>query len=109
LTLRKTAAFHLLRRFGAERCGNSLAVGRALLMARLREMQEHPDWRWGRERRGTNSGAHRRPPPNKRRSLVPVGEALQQRNSTPMTRTAQKRQQLVKKINVESIVYSRDE
>src|SRR5450755_4882886 len=42
--LRKTAAFHLLRRFGAERCGNSLAIGRARLMARLREMQEHPDW-----------------------------------------------------------------
>ena len=34
--LRKTAAFHLLRRFGAERCGNSLAIGRARLMARLR-------------------------------------------------------------------------
>jgi hypothetical protein len=34
--LRKTAAFHLLRRMGAQRCGNSLVIGRGLLMARLR-------------------------------------------------------------------------
>ena len=47
LTCAKTAAFHLLRRFGAERCGNPLAISRARLMARLRETQEHPDWRWG--------------------------------------------------------------
>ncbi|HTF63899.1 MAG TPA: hypothetical protein VK638_14515 [Edaphobacter sp.] len=49
--LRKTAAFHLLRRLGAERCGHSLVIPRARLMARLRELQEHPDWRWEREHR----------------------------------------------------------
>ena len=77
--LRKTAAFHLLRRFGAERCGNSLAIGRARLMARLREMQEHPDWRWERERREQIRVRIDTLRPNQRRSLVPVGEALQQR------------------------------
>jgi hypothetical protein len=49
--LRKTAAFHLLRRMGAQRCGNSLVIGRGLLMARLREAQENRDWRWEAERR----------------------------------------------------------
>jgi len=44
--LRKTAAFHLLRRMGAQRCGNSLGIGRDRLMARLREAQENRDWRW---------------------------------------------------------------
>jgi hypothetical protein len=77
--LRKTAAFHLLRRFGAERCGNSLAISRARLMARLREMQEHPDWRWERERREQIRARIDTLRPNQTRSLVPVGEALQQR------------------------------
>jgi hypothetical protein len=49
--LRRSAAHELLRCFGAERCGNSLAIDRSRLMARLREAQEHPDWRWERERR----------------------------------------------------------
>ena len=77
--MRKTAALHLLRRFGAERCGNSLAISRARLMARLREMQEHPDWRWERERREQIRARIDTLRPNQRRSLVPVGEALQQR------------------------------
>jgi hypothetical protein len=48
--LRKTAAFQLLR-MGAEPVGHSLAISRTLLMARQREVQEHPQWRWERERR----------------------------------------------------------
>jgi len=48
--LRKTAAFQLLRRMGAEPLGHSLAISRTLLMARLREAQEHPHWRWERAR-----------------------------------------------------------
>jgi len=48
-------------------------------MARLREMQEHPDWRWERERREQIRARIGTLRPNKRRSLVPVGEALQQR------------------------------
>ena|ERR1035438_9661025 len=43
--LRKTAGFHLLRRMGAQRCGNSLVIGRGPLMARLREAHENHDWR----------------------------------------------------------------
>jgi hypothetical protein len=31
--LRKSAAFHLLRRMGAQRCGNSLGISRERLMA----------------------------------------------------------------------------
>jgi hypothetical protein len=77
--LRRSAAHELLRRFGAERCGNSLAIGRARLMARLREMQEHPDWRWEREGREQIRARIDTLRPNKRRSLVPVGGALQQR------------------------------
>jgi hypothetical protein len=77
--LRRSAAHELLRRFGAERCGNSLAIGRARLMARLREMQERPDWRWERERREQIRARIDTLRPNQRRSLVPVGEALQQR------------------------------
>ena len=51
--LRATAAKALLRRMGAELCGHSLVIGRALLMARLREALEHPDWKWEAERRRT--------------------------------------------------------
>jgi hypothetical protein len=76
--LRKTAAFHLLRRLGAERCGHSLVIPRARLMARLRELQEHPDWRWERERhehiRERIDDLH----PSPRRSLVPLNNALRQ-------------------------------
>ncbi len=76
--LRKTAAFHLLRRLGAQRCGHSLVIGRACLMARLRELQEHPDWRWEREHRiqiGTRIDDLN---PSRRRSLVSIDGALQQ-------------------------------
>jgi hypothetical protein len=76
--LRKTAAFHLLRRLGAERCGHSLVISRACLLARLRELQEHPDWRWERERRTRIRACIDELNPSPRRSLVPIGAALQQ-------------------------------
>ena len=44
--LRRSAAKELLRRMGAELCGHSLVISRGLLMARLREAYEHPDYRW---------------------------------------------------------------
>jgi hypothetical protein len=75
--LRKTAAFHLLRRLGAERCGHSLVIARTRLMARLRELQEHPEWRWERERRGSIRARIDDLRPASRRSLVPTGTTLQ--------------------------------
>jgi len=76
--LRKTAAFHLLRRLGAQRCGNSLGISRGRLTARLREMQEHPDWHWESTRR---QAVRRRieclETDRHRRSLVPVDAALE--------------------------------
>ena len=74
--LRKTAAFHLLRRLGAEPCGHSLVISRARLMERLRELQEHPDWRWERERRGKIHARIEELRPHSRRSLVPVRTTL---------------------------------
>jgi len=75
--LRKTAAFQLLRRMGAQRCGNSLVIGRGLLMARLREAHENHDWRWESERR---QSVQRRieslETQRRRKSLVPVDAAL---------------------------------
>ena len=68
--LRKTA-FHLLRRLGAERRGHSLVIARARLMARLRERQEHPDWRWERERHEHIRANIDDLRPSPRRSLVP--------------------------------------
>jgi hypothetical protein len=76
--LRKTAAFHLLRRLGAERCDHSLVISRSRLMARLRELQEHPDWRWERERRGEIRARIGDLRPRPRRSLVSIGTQLQQ-------------------------------
>ena len=71
--LRATAAKALLRRMGAELCGHALVISRAVLMARLREAQEHPDWKWEAERRRairTRVEATRPEPP--RRAVVPV-------------------------------------
>jgi hypothetical protein len=75
--LRKTAAFHLLRRLGAERCGHSLVIARTRLMAHLRELQEHPEWRWERERRGAIRAQIDDLRPASRRSPVPTGSTLQ--------------------------------
>jgi hypothetical protein len=77
--LRKTATFYLLRRMGAEPIGHSLVISRSLLMARLREAQEHPQWRWERERRiriRERIDSLRAQPD--RKSLVPVDGALRQ-------------------------------
>src|SRR5450755_4300191 len=71
--LRRSAAHELLRRLGAERCGNALAISRSTLIARLREAQEHPGWRWERERREQIRARIDTLRPDKRRSLVPVG------------------------------------
>ena len=75
--LRKTAAFHLQRRIGAQRCGNSLVISRGRLMARLREAQENHNWRWESERR---QAVQRRieslQTQRQRKSLVPVDDAL---------------------------------
>ena len=49
--LRATAAQALLRRMDAEWCGHALVIRGAVRMARLREAQEHPDWKWEGERR----------------------------------------------------------
>lgn len=49
--LRNTAAKNLLRRMGAHLAGNSFVIGRGLLMARLREAAEHPDWSFEVDRR----------------------------------------------------------
>ena len=35
----------------SELCGHALVISRAVRMARLREAQEHPDWKWEGERR----------------------------------------------------------
>lgn len=84
--LRKTAAFHLLRRMGAEPVGHALVISRALLMARLREAEEHPQWHWEIERqsriRERIDSLRARP---LRNSLVPVDAALQQAMETAET------------------------
>lgn len=49
--LQRTAAVDLLRRLGAERVGKNLAIKRATLMARLREIQEMPEYTWAVDRR----------------------------------------------------------
>ena len=71
--LRGTAAKALLRRMGADLCGHSLVISRGLLMARLREAHENPDWRWEVQRRRT---VHQRieslRAKRQRPSLVPV-------------------------------------
>jgi len=74
--LRRSAAHELLRRLGAERLGNALAIGRGQLMARLREAQEHPDWRWERQRRQRIRENIESLRPT-RRSLVPITPVLQ--------------------------------
>ena len=75
--LRKTAAFHLLRRMGAHRCGNSLGISRDRLMARLREAQENRDWRWESERRQSVQRRMESIETQRRKSLVPVDALLE--------------------------------
>ena len=80
--LRKTAAFQLLRRMGAEPVGHSLAISRTLLMARLREAQEHPQWRWERERRIRIRERIDSLRGTERKSLVPLDAAVRQAMET---------------------------
>ncbi len=77
--LGRSASHQLLQRLGAERCGSSLALSRGQLMARLREAQEHPDWRWERERRQRIRQHVDQLRPAHRRSLVPVTSELRER------------------------------
>jgi hypothetical protein len=77
--LRKTAAFQLLRRMGAEPVGHSLAISRTLLMARLREAHEHPHWHWERERRIRIRERIDQLRPANRKSIVPVTRDLRER------------------------------
>lgn len=49
--LQRSAAGELLRRLGAAQVGKSMAIGKGKLMARLREMQEAPEFTWVEERR----------------------------------------------------------
>lgn len=75
--LRRSAAHELMRRLGADCYGNSLAISRNKLMARLREAQEHPDWRWERERRQSIRNRIETLRPAPRKSQVPVTPELQ--------------------------------
>jgi hypothetical protein len=77
--LRKTAAFQLLRRMGAEPVGHSLVISRTLLMARLREAHEHPHWHWERERRIRIRERIDQLRPANRKSIVPVTRDLRER------------------------------
>jgi hypothetical protein len=52
-------------------------ISRSLLMARLREALEHPDWKWEAERRqAIRNRVEATQPEQIRRSLVPVTEEL---------------------------------
>lgn len=77
--LRRTAAKQLLKRMGAQTCGHSLVISRGLLMARLREAHENPDWRWELERRARVEHAlldvRSR---NHRPTVIPVSESERQ-------------------------------
>jgi hypothetical protein len=90
--LRRSAAHELLRRFGAERSGNSLAISRGRLMARLREAQEHPEWRWERERRQTIR--------DRVDSLRPTGSGSQ----VPVTLALRKQMEAVASIGLPSTI-----
>jgi hypothetical protein len=77
--LRKTAAIDLLNRMGATVCGQALVISRGQLIARLREAQELPDWRWEVTRTEAvhaRIDAILRSPA--RRSLVPIHPELNQ-------------------------------
>lgn len=76
--LRKTAAFHLLRRMGAQRCGNSLGISRSKLMARLREAHENRDWHWELERRQRIRRHVDQLRPALKKSTVPVTRELRE-------------------------------
>ena len=62
---------------GAELCGQALVISGAVRMARLREAQEHPDWKWeGERRRAIRDRVEATRPGPPRRSVVPVTGGL---------------------------------
>src|SRR5215467_5621659 len=76
--LRRTAAKALLRRMGAELCGHSLVISRSLLMARLREALENPEWTWEVQRqRAMQDRIEAARPERPRRSVVAVAGEFQ--------------------------------
>ena len=76
--LRRTAAKALLRRLGAELCGHSLVISRGLLMARLREALENPEWTWETQRRrAMQDRIQAARPERQRRSVVALAGEFQ--------------------------------
>ena len=75
--LGRTATKQLLRHMGAELCGHALVISRSLLMARLREANDHPEWRWERQRRAVIRARVEALHPTSRRSVVRVDAGLQ--------------------------------
>ena len=73
--LRRTAASGLMRRMGAEQCGRCWVIGRGLLMARLREVQEHPEYQWETARRERVAQVIDDVRRERRRAVVPVTAA----------------------------------
>jgi hypothetical protein len=49
--LRRSAAGKMMLRLGAQQIGKSLVIARPVLIARLREVMEHPSWDWTDQRR----------------------------------------------------------
>ena len=63
----------------------SLVISRAVRMARLREAQEHPDWKWEGERRRAirdRMEATRPGPPS--RSVVPVHRRVAEKSGSDL-------------------------
>ena len=90
--LRGTAAKALLRRMGAELCRHSFVISRGLLMARLREALENPDWQWEARRRQTiRDRIDSACPQPRRRSVVPVSTALQKKLQDLKSRRCRRR------------------
>ncbi len=73
--LRRTAASELMRRLGAEQCGRCWIIGRGLLMARLREVQEHHEYQWETARRERVVRVIDEARRERRRAVVPVTAA----------------------------------
>lgn len=55
--LQRTAAGELLKRLGASQVGKSMGIGKGKLVARLRDMQESPEFTWVEEHRARVSEA----------------------------------------------------
>jgi hypothetical protein len=80
--LRKTATFHLLRAWAPNPSAILSPSAAPLLMARLLEAQEHPQWRWERESRDRIRERIDSLRATGRKSLVPMDAALRQAMET---------------------------